>query len=263
MESSDVLLKWSSNELNHNFFNLTWTFRRDSDLYQPFGYVVKKGRDLTYTRELYGYQAKVRFRQFFKNFVTDRPKLVFWQVSNCKPKARSKLVSLLQNYISVDICGDCGNLTCPRNIEFLKNASTQYKFYLALENSFCTDYISEKMWRVLGYDIVPIVMGGADYASIAPPHSYINAADFKSVKDLANYLLYLDQNDDAYLAYFAWKRNYAIFNTHIAQPICGLCEILNNANMPHKSYDDINQWWFGPPGQSYCYDGTLLPILNS
>ena len=37
-------------------------------------------------------------------------------------------------------------------------------------------------------------MGGADYESFAPPHSYINVKDFSSVEELAKYLLYLDKN---------------------------------------------------------------------
>ncbi len=35
-----------------------------------------------------------------------------------------------------------------------------YKFYLAFENTYCRDYISEKFWNALKQDIVPIVMGG-------------------------------------------------------------------------------------------------------
>ncbi len=34
-----------------------------------------------------------------------------------------------------------------------------YKFYLALENSFCADYVSEKFWRTMSLTLVPIVMG--------------------------------------------------------------------------------------------------------
>ncbi len=34
-----------------------------------------------------------------------------------------------------------------------------YKFYLAFENSFCADYVSEKFWRTMSLTLVPIVMG--------------------------------------------------------------------------------------------------------
>ena len=42
-------------------------------------------------------------------------------------------------------------------------------------------------------NIVPVVLGGADYAAIAPPHSYINALDY-TPHELATYLTELDRN---------------------------------------------------------------------
>ena len=52
------------------------------------------------------------------------------------------------------------------------------------------------------YRIVPVVFGLADYSSIAPPHSFINALDFPNVNSLAKYLLYLSENTTAYNQYF-------------------------------------------------------------
>ncbi len=49
-----------------------------------------------------------------------------------------------------------------------------YKFYLSFENSYCRDYITEKFWKVLKYQVVPIVMGAGDYSLYAPKKSYIN-----------------------------------------------------------------------------------------
>ena len=44
----------------------------------------------------------------------------------------------------------------------------KYWFYLAFENSLCNDYISEKFWRTLQTETVPIVMGGGNYSRDAP-----------------------------------------------------------------------------------------------
>jgi hypothetical protein len=69
----------------------------------------------------------------------------------------------------------------------------KYKFLLAFESDICTDFVSFKLFSILQESTtVAVVMGGADYASITPPMSVINVADFKSAKDLANYLLFLD-----------------------------------------------------------------------
>ncbi len=56
--------------------------------------------------------------------------------------------------------------------------------------------------------MVPIVLGAynEDYISTLPPHSYINVDDFRSIRELAAYLEYLDRNDTAYAAYFAWRQ---------------------------------------------------------
>ncbi len=56
--------------------------------------------------------------------------------------------------------------------------------------------------------MVPIVLGAykEDYISTLPPQSYINVDDFQSIKELAAYLQYLDKNDTAYAAYFAWRQ---------------------------------------------------------
>ena len=75
----------------------------------------------------------------------------------------------------------------------------QYWFYLAFENSNCPDYITEKLWRILDMPIVPIVMGGGDYATLAPPHSVIDVNYFPSVQSLANYLEYLMKNPVSYI----------------------------------------------------------------
>ena len=76
----------------------------------------------------------------------------------------------------------------------------RHKFYLAFENSLCVGYITEKYWEnSLERGLVPVVLGGAPYSpEQAIPGSFINAADVDSIKDLADYLKYLDKNDTAY-----------------------------------------------------------------
>ena len=61
----------------------------------------------------------------------------------------------LSKYISVDIYGSCSNKTCPRtNSKCFSMLDTDYKFYLAFENSNCRDYITEKFFvNGLGYII--------------------------------------------------------------------------------------------------------------
>ena len=81
----------------------------------------------------------------------------------------------------------------------------KYKFYLAFENSICIDYVTEKLWKVLPYDVIPVVLGGANYTKYLPKKSYIDVNDFQSPEELGKYLLKLDKNDDLYNEYFKWK----------------------------------------------------------
>ena len=118
-----------------------------------------------------------------------------------------------------------------------------YKFYLAAENSLCPDYVTEKFYRGFLNDVVPVVYGGADYSHYAPTHSYINIADFKSPKALADYLLMLDNNDALYKKYFEWKKYFEVINRPL-NGWCNLCEKLNNPTQKRKSYENVAKWWY-------------------
>ena len=63
---------------------------------------------------------------------------------------------------------------------------------------------------MLQKNVVPVVLGGADYDLVAPPSSYINVNDFRSPKDLAVYLKHLMANPHEYLQYFWWKEHYRV-----------------------------------------------------
>ena len=63
----------------------------------------------------------------------------------------------------------------------------EYKFTLAFENSLCTDYVTDKLYTALESGVVPVVYGEADYRAYAPANSYINARDFESPRQLAEY----------------------------------------------------------------------------
>ncbi len=55
--------------------------------------------------------------------------------------------------------------------------------------------------------MVPIVHASwlANVKEFAPPHSFIHVDEFPNLRELAAYINYLDSNDTAYAAYFAWK----------------------------------------------------------
>ena len=116
-----------------------------------------------------------------------------------------------------------------------------YKFYLSFENAACEDYATEKLWKVLHYSIIPVVLGGANYSEILPKKSYINVRDFESVEKLAEYLKYLDKNETAYAEYFEWKRYFTV-STNFADVFCELCQSLHK-DTTTKVYQNLTKWW--------------------
>ena len=215
-------------------YNLTMTYRRDSDIPIPVGEVVRK------TTTDSGYETKIPF--------ANRTRGVAWVVSHCKTASeREKYVRKLQQYIDVDIYGKCWKTKSPvcktvdRSCVF-ETIPAHYKFYLGFENSLCKDYVTEKLFRPLSTGIVPIVYGGTNYSRDAPPHSFINAEDYSSPEELAKYLNRLASNETEYNSYFEWQKSYAFFPHIFRRGFCKLCEIVNTPSF-HKTYTNMKTWW--------------------
>ena len=139
--------------------------------------------------------------------------MIVWPVSHCHTDSlREDYVKELSKYIDVDIYGACGKYNCSRNDQSwcMKEWESKYLFYLSFENSICEDYITEKTFQPLRYELIPVVLGGGNYSRDTPPHSVVNARDFESPKDLANFLIHLAADEQRYRSYFKWKTHYKI-----------------------------------------------------
>ena len=214
-------------------YNLTMTYRADSDIRIPYGEFYKKR-----TAES-SYRLKFPFAK--------KTRSVAWTVSNCyTPSKRERYVRELKRYIDVDVYGHCGGMPgCPKNDRSCrqKMIPSMYKFYLAFENSRCQDYVTEKLFQALSTEIVPIVYGGTNYSRDAPPHSVINVEHYSSPKELARYLKRLAANETEYNAYFEWKKTYDIRGREaMRKGFCKLCEIVNTPSF-HKIYESMTSWW--------------------
>lgn len=116
-------------------------------------------------------------------------------------------------YIRVDSFGACLNNAKSTDAQSRSKSNSElyasYKFVISIENSNCEDYVTEKLIDGLSSTAVPIVAsrkGKPDYTRFAPNHSYINVYDYKTVKDLADYLNYLSNNETAYNEYLWFRR---------------------------------------------------------
>ncbi|XP_042890421.1 glycoprotein 3-alpha-L-fucosyltransferase A-like [Penaeus japonicus] len=233
-----------------NVFNWTLTYRHDADITMLIGRVLERKLKSTNPRPI--------------NYAAGKSKMAAWFVSNCNTdSSRSRLTQTLQQYISVEVFGKCGPFQCPRShsADCYSLLERDYKFYLSFENSLCKDYVTEKFFKILLYNVVPVVYGKANYSIAAPPHSYINVLDFASVKDLAQYLLYLDGNDTAYNEYFWWKPYYDVLAVNPSKILawCDLCERLHKDDVP-KVYSDVHDWY---TKQATCKKAKYQPLLKA
>ena len=65
-----------------------------------------------------------------------------------------------------------------------------YKFYLAFENTYCRDYITEKYWQSQqNRHQIPVVAYSNTTLQLLPPHSYINIFDFPNLKAVADKMI--------------------------------------------------------------------------
>lgn len=159
----------------------------------------------------------------------------------------------LESHIPVDVYGECGKFKCgkPKTMrnsykleqdECYENVSRTYKFVLAMENSLCKDYVTEKLYNNLRLNVIPIVFGGGNYSIVAPPMSVININDFKSPKELAKFLYYLDSNNTAYNEFFAWKSKYFVYSRDSVPLVCDLCEKVSKGWDKERVYSNFAHW---------------------
>ena len=159
---------------------------------------------------------------------------------------REKYVKQMKKSIDVDVYGKCGKLKCSRDNETgcYQTLEQNYKFYLSFENSVCDDYVTEKFFNILDYNVIPVTYSGANFSALAPPHSYINTLDFVSVSKLSKYLLEVTADDELYASYFWWKEFYEVRRSRhdLSQSFCDLCHSLHHDHT-RKVYTDMTKWW--------------------
>uniref|UniRef100_H0V0S8 GDP-fucose protein O-fucosyltransferase n=2 Tax=Cavia porcellus TaxID=10141 RepID=H0V0S8_CAVPO len=197
-------------------FNLTATFSRHSDYPLPLqwlpgaAYLRHPAPPLHERAEWrrYGY-APVLYLQ-----------------SHCDvPADRDRYVRELMRYIRVDSYGKClQNKQLPTaRLQDTSTATTEdpellaflsrYKFHLALENAICNDYMTEKLWRPMHLGAVPVYRGSPSVRDWMPNnHSIILIDDFDSPQKLAEFIDFLDKNDEEYMKYLAYKQPGGITN---------------------------------------------------
>ncbi|CAL1534271.1 unnamed protein product [Lymnaea stagnalis] len=218
-------------------FNWSLTYHLDSDIPRPYG----KLRRVTPAPDK-NYDA----------IYSSKHVQAAWFVSHCSTESlRMPYVHRLQKIVPVHIFGKCGNYSCAEGSNYRRDdnrrcfplLSRKYFYYLAFENSFCVDYVTEKFFKLFtNADVIPVVRGGANYKRYFPPDTFIDASDFDSPEALGEYLKDLSQEKDRYMKMLRKKSEYeyvAVESWH-----CKLCEKMNK-DTGVQWYPENNMWtWF-------------------
>lgn len=135
-----------------------------------------------------------------------------------------------------------GNHTC------YKEVRSKYKFYLALENSICNEYITEKFWNTLQSDSynIPIALGASvkQYEQFSPPKSFLHTRNFTTVKALADFMIKLDKDDVAYNTYHQWRQTHTIVPRERKETLhCYMCRQANEKKDGGQEYKNISKYW--------------------
>ncbi|RNA02007.1 glycosyltransferase family 10 [Brachionus plicatilis] len=138
-----------------------------------------------------------------------------WVLSNCAAyNGREKFISKLMKKINIDSYGFClrnkdshSSVRMQGNIELY----SKYKFVIAIENSNCEDYVTEKLVHAVASGSIPIVAGKnnkPNYLKFLPKNSFINIYDYKSVDDLVKHLKKIESDKSEYEKYIWFRRNH-------------------------------------------------------
>ncbi|CAO2636105.1 Alpha-(1,3)-fucosyltransferase 4 [Lemmus lemmus] len=213
--------------LAKNLFNWTLSYRADSDVFVPYGFLYPRSHPTPTLARKRG--------------------LVAWVVSHWDERqARVRYYHQLSRHVPVDVFGRAGPGQ-PVPASGLLHTVARYKFYLAFENSQHVDYITEKLWRnAFLSGAVPVVLGPdrANYERFVPRGAFIHVDDFPSAASLAAYLLFLDRNVAVYRRYFHWRRSYAVHITSFwDEPWCRTCQAVQTSGDQPKSIRNLAGWF--------------------
>ena len=190
-----------------------------------------------------------RILPIVENPFSNRSRTAILLSSHCntnETRFRDKFVAELEKHLDLEIYGKCGkkvydiappkqardfeeSVVSGRKIKFsgklyrqqLKEFYSNFKFFLAVENTGTKGYVSEKIFNALGSGAIPVYLGASrinEFPKLDGKNKwFINARDFPSVKALADYLNEVASDESKFLEYQQWH-SYAQTNNSEFMP---------------------------------------------
>ncbi|KAM9965599.1 hypothetical protein ACTFIW_005417 [Dictyostelium discoideum] len=242
---------------------------QSSHIYTPYGPVPFKGSD--------HYSYLFKFGKL-KEIPKKRDYNIMWMAGNCRNQklGRTKLVKQMMRFTTIDSYGKClhnkdlkmnyGPNVLLRSLQKLK-ILRKYDFIVAIENSRCEDYVTEKLWEPLSVGTIPIYLGATNIDEFLPhPDAIINIANFNSINHLMKYVRDVGLNETLREKHLAWikkplpKRFKNLLNQSLNNQnlFCSICKKLVNLD----NNDNINYTPLSKPFKQ-CIEGKFtLPIYT-
>nr|CAD2194554.1 unnamed protein product [Meloidogyne enterolobii] len=241
-----------------DFFNITMTYRADSDVHYPYD-MFEEYTEKDLENGLVTYD-QIWTEDEIDNKIEAKDKLALQFVSNCNTKSLRELyVNKLKNLTQITQIGTCldGKRVCDK--ECADKLIDSHHFYFAFENSVCVNYVTEKFWKLKKL-IVPVVLSRKIFKGLnIPDDSFIAADDFKSPKELVTFLEKLAADKNRYKSYFNWTKKYkkTEFSNDISNPLCNLCKMAH-IHKKELKIKNIYDFW---NGGGKCEQGFALNVL--
>nr|XP_046274027.1 4-galactosyl-N-acetylglucosaminide 3-alpha-L-fucosyltransferase 9-like [Scatophagus argus] len=216
-------------------FNLTLSYRADADIHVRWKLTFKNNTD--------------------KDFVLPKKeRLLCWIVDSNDLDTKSgksyDYYRELVKHIKVDVFHSSSDDSVKGENYFTTISSC--KFYLSFEDSIYKDYITETFNGPLAAGTVPIVLGPPriNYEDFAPGTSFIHVNDFPDAGALAEFLLKLEKDNEAYMRFFDWRQFYTARHHlteekyEFAYPVCQACRHVSMTR-EFRVVPDLYKWFFG------------------
>ncbi|XP_075259263.1 4-galactosyl-N-acetylglucosaminide 3-alpha-L-fucosyltransferase 9-like isoform X2 [Convolutriloba macropyga] len=222
------------------------------EMYYLFNWTATSGDDVTFQFDLFLVKKRKQKKPLaevendVKSHFAQKKNLVCWSVSNCGSTYTDRVTPAkdLARHLpdKLQLFGDAGS-KCMKGMDehveyhgktpgtYMTGARMNIEnclFYLSFENANCTDYVTEKFSNPLISYAIPIVNGFKKSYEKRLPGSFIFLNDFKSGKELSDYLQYLRGNWTAFMEYHKWRQYYTVHDLYEAQDElhCDICRRL-------------------------------------
>ncbi|VVD00333.1 unnamed protein product, partial [Leptidea sinapis] len=219
-----------------NYFNLTWTYKLNSDIVSPFIEVRDFEDNLIAPKKYVKWNTSLHFNISFEaeKRIRHKRKAMIWIVDKCITRnnrfdfAKRLQSELRINFLDFDIFG-CGMYECHYG-SCTALIAKQYYFYFVAEDSDADDYVTEEILKAYDNYAVAVIMG------------------------VANYRSYIIKSPHIYKRFHDWRKYYTIKETRPLNGICDLCSYLNS-QQETRVRTHFRKWWYNKPMENRCLPG--------